>query len=112
MPKRGHSIHAGRRTVPTVRRAAALTGSRLPILAAPMKRNTRPSPALRLAVRAGAAAAIGGAIAVPLIRKRLRLPAPVTIAACAAGPIGVAILQPRSKKRDVAMFAMQMWGRP
>jgi hypothetical protein len=75
-----------------------------------MKRHTRPSPALRLAVRAGAASAIGAAIAVPLIRKRLRLPAPVTIAACAAGPIGVAILQPRSKKRDVAMFALQMWG--
>jgi hypothetical protein len=75
-----------------------------------MKRRTRPSPALRLTVRAGAAAAIGAAFAVPLVRKRFRIPAPVTIVACAAGPIGVAILQPRSKKRDVAMFALQMWG--
>jgi membrane-associated phospholipid phosphatase len=75
-----------------------------------MKRRSRPSPALRLAVRAGAATAIGAAFAVPLVRKRLRIPAPVTIAACAAGPLGVAVLAPRSKKRDVAMFAVQMWG--
>jgi membrane-associated phospholipid phosphatase len=75
-----------------------------------MTRRNRPSPALRLAVRGAAAAAIGAAFAVPLVRKRLRIPAPVTIAACAAGPLGVAVLQPRSKKRDVAMFALQMWG--
>jgi membrane-associated phospholipid phosphatase len=75
-----------------------------------MKTRSRPSPGLRLAVRAGGAAAIGAAIAVPLVRKRLRIPAPVTILACAGGPIGIAILQPRSRKRDVAMFAMQMWG--
>jgi membrane-associated phospholipid phosphatase len=75
-----------------------------------MKRRSRPSPALRLAVRGAAAAAIGAAFAVPLVRKRLRIPAPVTIAACAAGPLGVAVLAPRSKKRDVAMFAVQMWG--
>jgi membrane-associated phospholipid phosphatase len=75
-----------------------------------MKRRSRPSPGLRFAVRAGAAAAIGAAFAVPVVRKRLRIPAPVTIAACAAGPLGVAVLAPRSKKRDVAMFAVQMWG--
>lgn len=61
-------------------------------------------------MRAGAATAVGAAFAAPLLRKRLRLPAPVTIAACAAGPLGVAVLAPRSKKRDVAMFAVQMWG--
>jgi len=44
------------------------------------------------------------------LRKRLRIPAPVTIAACAAGPLAVAVLHPRSKKRDVALFALQMWG--
>jgi len=75
-----------------------------------MKRRTRPSPALRHAVRAGAAAAVGAAIAAPLLRKRLRIPAPVTVLACAAGPLGVGVLAPRSRKRDVAMFAMQMWG--
>jgi membrane-associated phospholipid phosphatase len=65
---------------------------------------------VRVAIRAGAAAAIGAAVATPLLRKRLRIPAPVTIAACASGPLAVAVLHPRSKKRDVALFALQMWG--
>jgi membrane-associated phospholipid phosphatase len=75
-----------------------------------MTRRSRPSPALRLSIRAAAAAAIGAAVVTPLVRKRLRIPAPVTIAACAAGPLAVAVIQPRSKKRDVALFALQMWG--
>jgi len=72
-------------------------------------KGTSPSPALRKAVRAGAAAAIGAAIAVPLLRRRARIPAPVTVAACAGGPLGLAVLYPRSHKRDVAMYALQMW---
>jgi membrane-associated phospholipid phosphatase len=60
-------------------------------------------------VRAGGVGAIGAAIVVPLVRRRLRIPAPVTIAACAAGPLALAVLQPRSKRRDVALFALQMW---
>jgi membrane-associated phospholipid phosphatase len=75
-----------------------------------MKRRSRPSPALRLAIRGGATAAVGAAIATPLLRKRLRIPAPVTVATCAAGPLAIAVLFPRSKKRDVALYAMQMWG--
>jgi membrane-associated phospholipid phosphatase len=55
-------------------------------------------------------ASIGAAITVPLLRRRLRIPAPVTVAACAAGPLAIAVLHPRSKKRDVAMYALQMWG--
>lgn len=61
-------------------------------------------------MRAGAGAAIGAAIGVPLVRRRLRIPASVTIAACASGPLALAVLTPRSKKRDVALFALQMWG--
>ena len=96
-------------TASGVARAAGLTG-RLPILADPMRRRSRPSRALRLAVRAGAAAAIGAAIAVPLLRKRLRIPAPVTLAACAAGPARASPSSRRARsKRDVALFAMQMW---
>jgi membrane-associated phospholipid phosphatase len=74
-----------------------------------MRKRSRPSPALRLAVRAGAAGAVAAAAAVPLLRRRLRVPAPVTVAACAAGPLAVAVLYPRSRKRDVALYAMQMW---
>jgi membrane-associated phospholipid phosphatase len=32
----------------------------------------------------------------------------VTVAVCASGPLALAVLQPRSKRRDVAMFALQM----
>jgi membrane-associated phospholipid phosphatase len=74
-----------------------------------MRRRSRPTPALRVALRAGAAGAAAAAVAVPLLRKRLRAPAPVTIAATAAGPLALAVLYPRSRKRDVALFAMQMW---
>lgn len=74
-----------------------------------MKKRSPRSPALRLAVRAGAMGALASAVAVPLLRRRLRSPAPTTIAACAAGPLAVAVLRPRTRKRDVAIFAMQMW---
>jgi membrane-associated phospholipid phosphatase len=60
-------------------------------------------------VRAGAAGLVGAAVAVPLLRRRLRIPPPLTVAACAGGPLALAVLYPRSKKRDVALFAMQMW---
>jgi membrane-associated phospholipid phosphatase len=54
-------------------------------------------------------ATVGAAIALPLVRKRLRIPGPVTLAVSASGPLAVAVLAPRSGKRDVALFAMQMW---
>jgi len=74
-----------------------------------MRRRSRPTPALRLALRAGAAGAVAAAVAVPLLRRRLRVPAAATVAASAAGPLALAVLYPRSRKRDVALFAMQMW---
>jgi membrane-associated phospholipid phosphatase len=61
-------------------------------------------------VRAGAAGAIAAAVAVPLLRRRARIPAPATVAACAAGPLALAVLYPRSHKRDIGLFALQMWG--
>jgi len=73
-----------------------------------MKGRSRQSRALVLGVRAGAYAALGAAVAVPLLRRRLRIPAPVTAAACYSAPLALAVLQPRSKKRDVAMFTLQM----
>ena len=63
-----------------------------------------------MALRAAAAGALGAAVAVPLVRRKAKIPAPVTIAACAAGPPALAVLTPRSKGRDVALFALQMWG--
>lgn len=60
-------------------------------------------------LRGGAVAAIVASVAVPLLRKRLRVPAAVTVAASVAGPAGTAILQPRTKLRDAVLFAQQMW---
>ena len=60
-------------------------------------------------VRVAAAAALAGAFAVPLARRRLRIPTGVTIAATAAGPFALAVLRPRTKARDAGLFAMQMW---
>jgi membrane-associated phospholipid phosphatase len=73
-------------------------------------RRRRPSPVLRAAVRAGATAALAAAIVVPLVRRRYRIPAPVTVAATLGGPLGLAVLAPRTKTRDAALFALQMWG--
>jgi membrane-associated phospholipid phosphatase len=74
-----------------------------------MRRHSRPPRRIQLAVKAGAIATVGAAIAVPLVRKRLRIPGPVTLAVTASGPLAVAVLSPRTRKRDVAVFAMQMW---
>jgi membrane-associated phospholipid phosphatase len=74
-----------------------------------MRRRSRSTPALRAGLRAGAWGAVAAAVAVPLLRKRLRLPGPATIGASAAGPLALAVLYPRSHKRDIALFAMQMW---
>jgi membrane-associated phospholipid phosphatase len=74
-----------------------------------MGKSSRSSPALRLAVRAGAAGAIAAAVAVPLLRRRARVPAAATVAASAAGPLALAVLYPRSHKRDIGLFALQMW---
>jgi membrane-associated phospholipid phosphatase len=54
-------------------------------------------------------ATVGAAIALPLVRKRLRIPGPVTLVVAASGPLAVAVLGPRTRRRDVALFAMQMW---
>ena len=63
-----------------------------------------------MTVRAGAAGALAAAVAVPLLRRRARIPASATVAACASGPLAMAVLRPRSPRRDVALFALQMWG--
>jgi membrane-associated phospholipid phosphatase len=54
-------------------------------------------------------AGLTAAVAVPLLRKRLRIPAGVTAAALAAGPPSIAVVGRRTRLRDAAMYAMQMW---
>ena len=74
-----------------------------------MRRRRQSRPALRTAVGAAAGLALAGSVAVPLLRRRWRVPPPVTIAATAAGPFALAVLLPRTKARDAALFGLQMW---
>jgi len=48
-------------------------------------------------------------IAAPLARRRLRLPPALSAVASATAPIALAVATPRSRKRDVAVYALQMW---
>jgi membrane-associated phospholipid phosphatase len=74
------------------------------------RKRSEKSPVLRTLVRAGAAACIAGALAAPLLRRRGQVPATATVAILTSGPLALAVLWPRSKKRDVVLFALQMWG--
>jgi membrane-associated phospholipid phosphatase len=53
--------------------------------------------------------AVCAGIALPLVRRRLKVPPVVTAAAVAAAPFGVAIATPRSRRRDAGVYALQMW---
>ena len=58
--------------------------------------------------RAALAAAAVGAAA-PLLRHRLRLPKPVTSVLAWQAPVALAVAIPRSRARDAALYALQMW---
>lgn len=73
-------------------------------------RRSEPSPVARTLVRGTAGACVAAAVLLPFVRRRRRIPAPVALGAAVSGPLSVAVLWPRSKRRDVALFALQMWG--
>jgi membrane-associated phospholipid phosphatase len=52
---------------------------------------------------------LAAAATLPLVRKRLRIPPPVTTAAVASAPFALAVLRPRTRARDAGIFALQMW---
>ena len=60
-------------------------------------------------VKGAAAIALTAAFAVPLLRKKRRIPPSVTTAAVAAGPPALAVLRPRTRGRDAGLYALQMW---
>lgn len=61
-------------------------------------------------VKGVAAAALAAAFAVPLARKKLKIPAAATATALVAGPPALAVLKQRTRGRDAALYALQMWG--
>jgi membrane-associated phospholipid phosphatase len=61
------------------------------------------------AIRATAWALVAAGVAAPLARKRVRAPR-VALQACAfAAPVGLCVAVRRSRTRDVAVCALQMW---
>jgi membrane-associated phospholipid phosphatase len=61
------------------------------------------------AIRAAAWAIVAAGAAAPLARRRLGLRKSVVLGAAAAAPVAVCIATPRTRTRDVAACALQMW---
>ena len=102
-PRRRHCNRGGRGSGPRSLRAH--------ILAPPCAGHAQdPRRCLGYAVRAAAAGVLAASVAVPLLRKRLRIRPATTLAALVGGPLALAVLTERSKARDAALFGLQMWG--
>ena len=69
----------------------------------------RRKPTKTTAVRAGAVGALVAAVVVPHVRRQLKIPAILTVASTVAAPIAIAVLWPRTRGRDLGLFAGQMW---
>ncbi|MFI4991513.1 MAG: phosphatase PAP2 family protein [Solirubrobacterales bacterium] len=61
------------------------------------------------AIRAIAWGIVAAGIAAPLVRKRVQAPALVTQSVAYAAPLGLAVAMRRTRTRDVAVCALQMW---
>jgi hypothetical protein len=61
------------------------------------------------AIRAAAWVAVAAGVAAPLVRRKLRLGKPVVLATAAAAPVAICVALPRTRTRDVAACALQMW---
>lgn len=61
------------------------------------------------AIRANAWAVVVAGAAAPLLRRRARLPKPAVLVSAAAAPFALCVALPRSRSRDVALCALQMW---
>jgi membrane-associated phospholipid phosphatase len=76
-----------------------------------MRRPSYTARALRKskAIRAAAWAAVAAGVAAPLVRRKLRLSKPAVLATAAAAPVAICIALPRTRARDAAACALQMW---
>ena len=48
-------------------------------------------------------------VAAPLVRRKLRVPAPAVIGTAALAPFGLAVAAPRTRARDAGICVLQMW---
>src|SRR6476659_3115305 len=76
-----------------------------------MRRRSYTPRALRKskAIRAAAWAVVAAGVAAPLARRKLRLSKPAVLVTAAAAPVAICIALPRTRARDVAACALQMW---
>ncbi len=76
-----------------------------------MRRPSYTARALRKskAIRAVAWAVVAAGVAAPLVRRRTRLSKPAVLATAAAAPVAICIALPRTRARDAAACALQMW---
>ena len=61
------------------------------------------------AIRVAAWGVVAVGAAVPLARRRARIPPPLVTATAAAAPLALCVAVPRSRARDVAVCSLQMW---
>ena len=61
------------------------------------------------AIRAAAWGVVAVGVAVPLLRRRARIPPPVVTATAACAPLALCVALPRTRARDVAVVTAQMW---
>jgi membrane-associated phospholipid phosphatase len=64
---------------------------------------------LSSAIRVAAWGVVAVGAAVPLLRRRARIPPPLVTATAAAAPLALCVAVPRSRPRDVAVCTLQMW---
>ncbi len=79
------------------------------LVALQIKRKSRGANRGARILRVAGWTAVACGIATPLLRKKLRLRPITTIVVSAAAPLGLAVAAPRSKFRDVGIYALQMW---
>jgi len=60
-------------------------------------------------LRVASVTALAAAVIVPHVRRQLRIPAAVTVVSTVLAPAAIAVLWPRSRRRDIALFLGQMW---
>jgi membrane-associated phospholipid phosphatase len=61
-------------------------------------------------LRAAAWGVVATGVAVPLVRRRARIPAPAVLATAAAAPFALCVAVPRrTRARDTAVVCLQMW---
>ncbi len=61
------------------------------------------------AIRAAAWGIVAAGVAAPLVRKRVKAPALLTQSVAYAAPLGLCVAMRRTRTRDVAVCALQMW---